>query len=117
MNTNRIKYHVFANIVFLFHILVVFIILFGWYFSSLRLIYVCVLFATLLSEILLGYCPLTKLEFDFRKKLIPNLNYDYSFLSYYVYQLTNINVPGKYVRYPAIIFLTASLFFTLQQII
>lgn len=113
MVTDKIKYHIFANVVFLFHVLVVFIILFGWYFPTLKLVYICILLVTLLSEILLGYCPLTKLEFDLRKKLIPSLNYDYSFLSYYIYRLFHINVPGKYIRYPAIIFLLVSLFFAI----
>lgn len=114
MNTNRIKYRILANIVFLFHLLVVFIILFGWYFHFLNFIYICVLLVTLFSEIFLGYCPLTKLEFDLRKKLIPSLNYDYSFLSYYAYKLTGINISGKYIHYPAIIFLLISLFFALH---
>ena len=103
-----------ANLVFMVHIALVLVILFGWHFESIHTIYVLILIITLISELFLGYCLLTKLEFDLRKKLDPALNYDSSFISYYGYRLLGLNIPGKYIRYPAIIFLVVSLFIALK---
>ena len=109
----QIKYRLLADLVFLLHLGIVFIILFGWYFSSLYWIYLATLGITLVSEIALGYCFLSKWEFDLRKKIAPDVSYDPTFLSYYFYQLTDVNVPAIYIRYSAIIFLVTSLFLAL----
>ncbi len=74
-----------ADLLFAIHLLTVAIILFGWAIFSIRIMYLTVIFLTLVSEIYLSYCPLTKWEFDLRKKHNPNLNYDYAFLNYYGY--------------------------------
>ena len=79
MDTKKLRYHLFANLIFLLHIVVVFVILFGWHFPSLYLLYLICLSVTLLSEIALGYCILTKWEFALRKKLVPDLNYNWGF--------------------------------------
>lgn len=117
MKNKDLKYRLFANLIFGLHVATVSVILFGWYFPSLYRIYLITLIATLISEIAFGYCIFTKWEFDLRKKIEPALSYDYTFVSYYVYKLFHINIPGKYVRYPATIFLVVSLFFVLRQII
>ena len=98
-----------ANLIFILHLAVVFIVLFGWAFPSISIIYLMMLIATLASEAFLGYCFLTKWDFDLRKKLEPNLNYDYSFLNYYGYKLIGDKFPGGVVRPAALVFLIASI--------
>ena len=107
MSKNKIK--ILANIVFLIHLVLVFVILFGWYFPKIKYVYLSSLVLTLLSELVLGYCTLTKWEFDLRKKLEPNLNYNYEFAAYYAYKFFNVNPPKRIIRYLALAFLTGSL--------
>jgi hypothetical protein len=93
---NREKFLVFqANLVFLAHCLIVFVIIFGWAFSELDIIYPIVLVATLILEIIFGYCILTEIEFRLRKKVEPNLDYDYSFLTYYMYKIYNMKISRR----------------------
>jgi hypothetical protein len=106
---NRVLLLSLANLILVVHLALVLVILFGWYFPSIYWLYIGSLAATLLSEAVLGYCILTKWEFDVRKKLEPNLDYDYAFLSYYFYKYIGINIPRRYIKYPAIVFLVVSL--------
>ncbi len=103
--------HIFlANILVFLHTILVIIILFGWAFPSFNLIYISALVLTLLSELILGYCPLTKWEFNLRKKQDPKLNYDYAFLSYYSYKIFGHRIPNNFIKYSALIFLATSIF-------
>lgn len=79
----KTAYRILANLFFLAHIIIVFLILFGFLFQPIYAIYLLLLISTLLSELLLGYCPMTKLEFDMRRKIESGLTYDYSFFSYH----------------------------------
>jgi len=107
---------ILANLIFLFHWIFVFIIMFGWYFSALSLIYIITLSVTFITQIIFGYCVLTKWEFDLRKKLDPTLNYDYSFLSWYAYKYSNVRIPSKIIKYISLSFLFISIiiFFTIH---
>ena len=98
-----------ANLILAIHLVIVFVILFGWGIDSIYYLYMAVLAGTLLSELILGYCFLTKWEFDLRKKFQPNLNYDYSFLSYYGYKFVKQRISTKFIKYSALIFLFLSL--------
>lgn len=77
--------------------------------------YIVTLVATLISEVTLGYCFLSEWEFRLRKKARPDLEYDSTFLSYYFYRLSGINIPAVYIRYPAIAFLVLSLGFAFSK--
>lgn len=98
-----------AETILVIHLFLVGIILLGWYFPSLYWLYIGCLAATLLSEAVLGYCILTKWEFQIRKILESNLNYDYAFLSYYFYKVVGVDIPRIYIKYPALVFLSVSL--------
>ena len=101
----KLKYILLANSLFILHVTVVFVIVFGWHYPALRNLNLIVVSLTLLSEIILGYCILTKWEFVLRKKLEPNLNYDSGFMSYYFYKLLKIDISAKKIKYPAIVIL------------
>ncbi len=105
----RSKYQILANLVFIVHLILVLVILFGWYITKIKYIYLWSLILTLISEVVFGFCLLTKWEFDLRKKIDPNLKYDYSFVSYYAYKYLGINPPKKLIKYLALIFLITSI--------
>ncbi len=86
-----------ANIIFVVHFIFVIFILFGWLFPNIWYLYITALFITLLSEIILGYCPLSKFEFQIRKRVNPSLNYNYSFASYYTHRITDKFLSDKFV--------------------
>jgi len=85
-----------ANFIFGVHLLVVLINLTGWYFESFRWFYIGILSITLLSNLLLDYCPLTRWEFNLRKKINPNSNYGSSFLAQYFLRVFRLDIPAKY---------------------
>ena len=98
-----------ANLSFLIHIVVVLVILFGWAFSGLDLIYPLVLIIALMLESTLGYCLFTRIEFWLRKKIDPNLNYDFAYLSYFASKVLKIKVSNKLIKTVYILFLLMSL--------
>lgn len=102
------KNKLLANTILLFHLALVFIILFGWQFPKIKFLYLVSLLATLFSELFFGYCILTKWEFDLRRKADPALDYDYSFLSYYGHKM-GIKISQKAIKYSALAFLLVSL--------
>lgn len=85
------------------------IVLIGWYYPVFQTAHLITASLVLLAEIFLGYCPLTRWEFLLRKKVEPDLNYDSSFLSYYAYKILRMNIPGRKIKYPAVVFLIAVL--------
>jgi hypothetical protein len=68
---------------------------------------------TLISELSFGYCFLSKFEFDLRKKINPDLNYDYNFSSYYTYKLTNKIISNKFISIAGYILLIGSILINL----
>lgn len=100
---------IIANLIFLIHWPVVYILLFGWSFEKFSWLYITTLVITFITQVFFGYCFLTKWEFDLRKKLDPNLYYDYSFLSWYAYKYSNIHISSKLIKYISLSFLFVSI--------
>jgi hypothetical protein len=105
----RIGLIIAANALFLFHCAILAIIFFGFLVPSIWLVYMAVMSITLLLDIILGYCILSKWEFDIRKKLNPHLNYDYSFSSYYTYKLSRKRISEIFIERVGFFFLVSSL--------
>ena len=80
----KIFYQLTADFVFLVHLILVCIVAVGWLVPGLFYVHLAILLATFLSEIFLGYCPLTTLEFGIRKKLDPSLLFDKSCMVHYL---------------------------------
>lgn len=106
-------YRIAADMVFLIHFVVVVIVLFGWLIPDVWPLYMLVLVGTLLSELLLSYCVLSKWEFDLRKKIYPNLNYEYSYTSYYTYKLTRQHLSERFFARTGILFTSLSILINL----
>lgn len=98
-----------ANLIFSFHFVLGLFLISGWHFASLHWLYISALALTLVSEVILGYCILSKWEFDLRKREDSNLDYDPAYLSYYTYKFLKLNIPRPYIKYTAIIFLITML--------
>ena len=109
----KISLIILANTIFLIHSAVVLIAFFGWLFPKIWIIYMAVLILTLLSDIIFGYCILSKFEFAIRKKNNPKTDYNYTFSSYYTYKLTNQRISDKFIINIAYIFLTGSILINL----
>lgn len=102
-------YRILADILVIVHTTFFFFVLFGWLFPSLWYVYMTALVLTLLSDIIFGYCIISKWEFALRKKVNPNTDYDYSWATYYTYKLTNHKMSNTFYNRAAIIFLVLSL--------
>lgn len=85
-NKDRLQkffYKSFANLIFLVHLSLVLLVVLGWLVSSLFYFFIGAIFATIISEIFLRYCILSKLEFWIRKKIDPTKIYDKSCIIHY----------------------------------
>lgn len=80
----RIFYKALADFIFLVHFALVCIVAVGWLIPGLFYLHISLLLATFLSEIFLGYCPLTRLEYAIRHKLDPTLLFDKSCMVHYL---------------------------------
>lgn len=106
----KIFYRFLAEVVFVFHILIVLVILFGWFFPHLFYIYGFLLFSTLFSWLVFGHCFLVDLEFYFRSKFNPSLKISSGFLAYYGQVLLKDKAPREsLIYYLGIIFLVPSI--------
>jgi hypothetical protein len=100
-------YKLSANLIFLLHFFIVIVAVFGWLVPSIWWFYMSVLVLTLLSDIVFGYCILSKWEFDLRKKLDPNTNYNFTWTTFYTYKLTNHRISDPFYKRAAIIAISA----------
>ncbi len=103
-----------ADFLFILHLIVVAIILFGWLFPKIKFLYIGLLIVWPICWIFLMYCPLTKWEFDLRKKHAKeDLSYRYEYLNYYIHKYFNIDIPVQRIFIYGLIFAVASLLINL----
>jgi hypothetical protein len=81
---SRISKLVAAEIVFAIHFILVAIVALGWLIPGFFYAHLTLLVLTISSEILLGYCILTRIEFGIRRKLDPALVFDKSCMVHYI---------------------------------
>lgn len=81
--TQKTIYHAIADIVFITHLLLVVLVAIGWIFPTLFYFSLTTMFLTVLSELIFGYCVLSKWEFGIRRKLNPTKEYDTSCIMHY----------------------------------
>lgn len=112
-----------ANSIFFLHVLIVMLIIFGWLLPiPFYWVYIVCLISIFLLDITVRYCPLTKWEFYVRKKLNQNLDYNYSFISYYGYVALNLlgYKPSKklnsFLYYFELLFVIVSLMIAIYHI-
>lgn len=105
----RSIYKLSADIIFVIHAFVFLTILFGWAFPSIWYIYISLLVVTLLSDLIFGFCPISKWEFLLRKKIDPKLSYNYQWTSYYTRKITDENISPVFFSRIAVVFIVLSL--------
>ena len=106
-------YKLAADAIWLLHFCVVAIALFGWLIPQIWYLYMLVLASVMTSNIFLDYCLLSKWEFDLRKKINPELEYDYAYNSYYTYNLTKGYLSRNFLRNVGLGFTSISLIINL----
>jgi hypothetical protein len=84
---SSLVYHLLADVVFACHLIIVWLILLGWLSGQLLPVYSAAVIVTFLSEYLLGYCPLTRLECALRRMADSESVCGNGYLSYYAYRL------------------------------
>jgi hypothetical protein len=87
-----------ANAIFAAHCLVCVLGAIGWYFPLLHTIWVTGMLVSLVLGNTLGYCILSKWEFDIRKQIEPQTNYDYAWSTFYTHKLTNGKISDGTIR-------------------
>ena len=105
----KIIYIFLANFLWCLHFFIVVISLFGWMFLTLWPLYITTLFSVLVSNLYFNYCLVSKWEYDIRRKLNPDIEYNFSYTSYYTYKLTQGYLSPKFLRYIGIIFVSLSI--------
>lgn len=101
----KILYRIAADILVIFHTILFLFILLGWLIPNVWWLYMIALVITLVSDIVFGYCILSRWEFWLRKKVNPNIDYDFGFATYYTYKLTNHRMSNVFFDRAAIVFL------------
>ncbi len=102
-------YRIAAEILLVLHIAIVLVIVFGFLIPTIWYLYVGCLAATLTSDMLFGYCILSKWEFDLRKKQNPSVDYNYTWTTYYTYKITNVHISDTFYWWTSLLFLSCAL--------
>src|SRR3989344_3309242 len=105
----KLLYRVGADVLFVMHLALVLLAVFGWAVPSLWWVYMGALVVTLISDVVLGYCILSKWEFDLRKRLDPTVDYNYTWTTFYTYRITKHRISDTFFRRSAIIALTLAI--------
>lgn len=101
---------IFAFMIFILHLGVVFINVMGWFFPILRPLYQITLFATIVSWITTTSCMLTVWEFKLRKMINPKIeDYEYEFIDYYFRKFFKGTASPVFVHRIGLFFLVVSL--------
>lgn len=106
-------YKILADLIFIFHLLIVLVVLFGWTVPQIWFFYMSVLILSLTSGLILGYCFLSKWEFNIRKKINPQTTNGSSFITYYIYKVTNYRISDSQYAGVSNIFLISSILLNL----
>ncbi|MCA9352775.1 DUF2784 family protein [Patescibacteria group bacterium] len=105
----KIIYRTIGDIILLLHIFIFAVVVFGGFFPQYQNLYLAMIVLTILSDLVFGYCVVSKWEYYFRKKVDPRLNYDFTWTVHYLHKITNKNISPVFYKYVSAIFLILSL--------
>lgn len=104
-------YKVLANIMSVLHIPIVIAVIFGHYLEGVgSILYFLLLVTILLSWVILGYCPVTKWEYDLRKKYMNVPKYHFEYLHYLGTKILKIDISVRRIRVYSIVFVSVAIF-------
>ena len=109
----KLLYKISADFIFFVHLLVLLVIGFGWAVPSLWYVYLVITIITTLFDLFLGYCLLSKWEFFLRKKVDADLEYDYTWATFYVRKITQNRISPTFFMWAMTFFLISSLLLNL----
>lgn len=98
-----------ANLIFVFHVLWALVAIFGWLIPALWPLYMAVLAATLISLLFLSHCPLTRWEFNMRRKVDPTASSSSVFLAHYLAKLLGRQITDAFILRAGLVFVVASI--------
>ncbi len=101
---------IFANLLAIIHLVVVSIILFGWFIPDLFFIHGLLLVATFLSWVFISKCVLTVWEYKLRNT---NVNYEYGYIQYHARNLLRKPPSLKFIKIAGLTYLSFALIFWL----
>jgi hypothetical protein len=101
----KLLYRVLADLIFAIHGVLFFFILFGFLFPVWWSLYMSGLVLVLISDLIFGYCILSKWEFYFRRQVNPEVNYEFDWTSYYLHKLTERYIDKTFYYRAAVTFL------------
>lgn len=108
--SNHKIYKILASLMSVLHVPIVIAVLFGHYLKGFgSLLYFLLLVITLLSWVILGYCPITKWEYDLRKKYMKVPKYHFEYLHYLGTKLLKIDISVKRIKIYSIIFVSVAI--------
>jgi hypothetical protein len=107
--SKRTLYRACADLIFILHLTLVLVVLFGWAIPRLWPFYMTFLVITLISDVIFGYCILSKWEFTLRKKRDASVGYNYNWSTYYTHKLTQQHISDIFFTRLALVFLLISL--------
>ncbi len=110
-------YQLGANLIWAMHFLILCVALFGHLIPSIYPIYLGTLIGVSLSTIFFGYCILSKWEYILRKKINPEINYDFPYVSYYTRRLTQGYLSTNFLRNLTIFFISSCLLINLYFLV
>ncbi len=91
----RILYRIGAGAIFLSHFALGIFFLTAWMFPTIRWFYLPLLVSWPACWIFLGYCPLTRAEFELRRKTGASVGAKEEFIQHYVKRFFGITLPPK----------------------
>ena len=105
---NRLKQYL-ANSILTVHVILGFIIVFGWLWPEIRPAYLLTLIGWPLCWLIFGFCPLTKWEFALRGKPEVGTNLNGEIIRHYSKKLLGREIPVKYILTGGYILLIVSI--------
>lgn len=88
---------VVANALFVLHVLIGLVILFGWLYAPIRPLYLALLILWPLCWLVFGFCPLSKWEFQLRGINIKDTDLNGEIISYYARKLFGVRIPAPFI--------------------
>lgn len=98
-----------ADMICLVHAAIFLVAVFGWLVPSVWSVYLVVLVITLASDLIFGYCIVSKWEFLIRKKIDPTINYDYTWTTYYIRRITGKIINNNLFEKVAVVYIALSI--------
>ena len=106
---------ILANTILGTHFLYGALLLVGWSFSGVKFLYLSSLLLWIGSWNFLGYCPLTKWEFQIRKMYDPTINVETEIIQHYVNKFFDVLVPARVIFSTGLVLFTALFFLGLKN--